>query len=64
MMRKRMNHRAVRAAGFALVLGSGLLPLGGCNTGGGMPQQLEATKPRMDKEKETDHPVPSPGTAK
>ncbi len=60
----KTGNRAVRVAGFCFVLGGGFLSLGGCNTGGGLPQQLEPTKPRMDKEKETDRPVQNPGTAK
>ena len=38
--------------------------LGGCNTGGGVPQQLEPTKPRMDQEKETATPAPKSENAK
>lgn len=60
----RKPNRSVRVAGVLVVLGGGFLSLGGCNTGGGLPQQLEPTKPRMDKEKETDRPAPNPGAAK
>jgi hypothetical protein len=56
--------RAVRVAGLFFVLAGGALPLGGCNTGGGVPQQLEPTKPRMDREKETDRPAENPAPAK
>ena len=42
-----------------IILAGSLLVLGGCgNTGGGMPQMLELTKPRMDKQVETDRPAP------
>ena len=56
--------RAVRVAGLCLVVVGGLVSLGGCDTGGGLPQQLEPTKPRMDREKETDRPVENPAPAK
>ena len=55
--------RTLRAAGPSVVLVGCLLSLVGCNTGGGMPQQLEPTKPHMDREKETDQAVPKAGPA-
>jgi len=45
--------RILRASALpALVAGVCVLSLAGCGTGGGMPQQLEPTKPRMDREQE------------
>lgn len=49
--------RAVGTAGLCFFLA-------GCNTGGGLPQQLEPTKPQMDKEKETNTPAPKSENAK
>ena len=51
MKRKRNKGPVVWAAGLGLVLAGGMLPAGGCNTGGGVPQMLEPTKPRMDRER-------------
>jgi hypothetical protein len=56
--------RALWVAGLCLLLGCGLLSGVGCGTGGGLPQQLEPTKPRMDAEKETDTPAPKAEPAK
>lgn len=56
--------RNLRVSGFSLVLTGSLLSLFGCDTGGGVPQQLEPTKPRMDREKETDQSALNPGAAK
>jgi hypothetical protein len=56
--------RSVRVAGYFVVLAGGLLAGGGCSTGGGVPQQLEPTKSRMDREVETDRPAPTTENAK
>ena len=59
--------RTLRVLGLGLALGGGCLGFGaGCNTGGGVSQMAEPTKPRMDKERETDSPPvkASPDAAK
>ena len=52
-----------RVAGMIVGAAGVLCLLGGCNTGGGLPQQLEFTKPHIDKTVETDHPAPTAGNA-
>jgi hypothetical protein len=48
--------KPLHATTLGVVVAGMIVSLGGCNTGGGMPQMLESTKPRMDGEQEVGPP--------